>query len=181
MRIILPDLGIVTAAEPATYLLTPFQRGELVLQAFIARVKKRFRSMTYGTTLPVFFDGLVAMKEAGVDVRCIFDHTQACGKAEKAHIEALVGAGFVDGKDFLIGTSPEHHAINHLKACWADDGYVLHGSWNYSASADQQYNSIEVVTSPELLTLFDKAFEFAWTWILANEEAYQTFSREVTP
>ena len=171
----------MTATEPAQYLLTPFQRGSVVLEAFLkdvlTRRPQRFRSMTYGTTLAPFFDAVLAMKATGViEWRGILDHTQAMGKAEKAQLERIVGAGVVDGTDFLIGTSPEHHEINHLKATWLDDSLVLHGSWNYSASASAQYNSLEIVDSPELAALLQQAFDFAWDWIKTNEAAYQTFT-----
>lgn len=178
MKTILPSIGVVTATEPAQYLLTPFQQGAVVLGAFLqdaqARKPQRFRSMTYGTTLAAFFDAVVAMKKAGIEWGGILDHTQAMGKAEKAQLERIVAAGMVDGADFLVGTSPEHHQINHLKACWDSDGYVLHGSWNYSASADAQYNVIEVTHSPEIAAAYDQAFDFAWAWIKTNEAAYQT-------
>ncbi|MDE2101529.1 MAG: hypothetical protein KGL39_30065 [Patescibacteria group bacterium] len=178
MKAILPALGVVTATEPAQYLLTPFQDGTKVLTAFLEgvlqRKPKRFRSMTYGTTLQPFFQHLVDFVTADIDSKNIYDHTQAMGKAEKAQLEWLVSRGYKDIERFLLGTTPLHRQINHLKAMWDSDGYLFHGSWNYSASADQQYNVIEVTHSPEIVALYDQAFDFAWDWILKNEPQYQT-------
>ncbi len=174
MASFLPAIGIVQAQEPATYLVTPFQDGAKAYLAFLSQAKSRIRVMIYGFTLAPVVDALVAAKKAGLDVKCIFDHTQAMGHAEKPEIERLVAGGFKDGQDFLIGTSPEHHAINHLKATWIDGTAVFHGSWNYSVSATQEYNSIEIVPSPDLAATFDKVFDFAWQWIQQNESAYQT-------
>jgi phosphatidylserine/phosphatidylglycerophosphate/cardiolipin synthase-like enzyme len=175
MKKLLPSIGIVDAAEPATYLLTPFQDGQKAYLAFLGQAEKKIRMMIYGFTLSAIVDDLIAAKQKGLDIKIIFDHTQAMGKAEKPEIEKLVAGGLLDGEDFLIGTSPEHHQINHLKATWIDDAHVLHGSWNYSMSASLQYNSIEVVTAPELAAMFDQVLDYAWDWIKKNEEQYQVF------
>lgn len=177
MKTILPAIGVVEATEPAQYLLTPFQQGHVALQAFldnvIARKPKAFRSMTYGTTLQPFFQSLDKMQRVGIPWHGIFDHVQAMGRAEKKELEWLASRGLKDGHAFVLGTTPLHHAINHLKACWDSDGYVFNGSWNYSVSADSQYNVIEIVHSPEVASAYDAAFDFAWNWIQGHEGAYQ--------
>lgn len=176
MNNLLPQLGIVQASAPATYLITPFQDGTRALQGFLGQITTTAHSMTYGTTLAPFFDTLIAWRQhRGPAWRGIFDHTQAMGTTERAQIQRLVDAGYVDGRDFVIGTSPEHHQINHLKAMWGDGEWVWHGSWNYSVSANAQYNSIEIVQSAELAALFQQAFDFAWDWIVAHEPQYQVF------
>lgn len=176
MPSILPSIGVVQASEPATYLLTPFQNGEQAYLAFLRQAKRKVRVMIYGFTLDDVVLQLIAFRQQGLDVKCIFDRSQASGRTERPEIEKLVAGGFKDGVDFVVGTSPEHHQINHLKATWIDDAAVLHGSWNYSTSASAQYNSIEMVQSPELAALFEQAFQFAWGWIMQNEAAYQTFT-----
>ncbi len=181
MASILPAIGIVQAREPATYLITPFQDGTKAYLAFLGQAKRSIRIMVYGFTLAPVVDALIVAKQKGVSVNLILDHTQAMGHAEKPEIERLVAGGFVDGRDFLIGTSPEHHAINHLKATWIDSGEpdaaVFHGSWNYSLSATQELNSIEIVPSPELAQAFDQVWDFAWDWVLKNEAQYQSFTK----
>ena len=181
MKTILPNLGIVQASEPSTYLLTPFQDGEAAYLAFLSQATRKVRMMIYAFTLDDVVQRLIALRGQGLDVKCIFDRSQAGGRTERTELQRLVAAGFVDGKDFLVGTSPLHHEINHLKATWLDDKFVLHGSWNYSTSASAQYNSIEMVESPELAALFDQAFAFAWNWILQNESSYQTLRADAPP
>jgi phosphatidylserine/phosphatidylglycerophosphate/cardiolipin synthase-like enzyme len=166
---ILPAIGVVQAKEPGLYLLTPFQDAEKAYLAFLRQATHTTRIMIYGFTLDDVVEELVRQKAAGVDIKIIFDRSQASGRAERAEIERLVAGGFKQGVDFVVGTSPEHHAINHLKATWIDGTTVWHGSWNYSASANAQYNSVEIVRSQELAALFDQAFEFAWKWIVENE------------
>jgi len=171
---ILPNIGVIEASDPATYLITPFQNGDQAYLAFLGQATKKVRVMIYGFTLDDVVQQFISQKAAGVDVKLIFDHSQAEEHAERPEIQKLVAGGFKDGVDFLIGTSPKHHAINHLKATWIDDEAVLHGSWNYSVSADAEYNSIEIVRSPELARAFDQVFSFAWRWILQNEAVYNT-------
>ena len=175
-KTILPSIGIVTADDPATYLITPFQDGTAAYLAFLKAATHTVRIMIYGFTLAPVVDALIAQKAAGLDVKLILHHTQAMGHAEKPQLERMVAGGFVDGRDFLVGTSPEHHAINHLKATWTDQTMVFQGSWNYSLSATQELNAIEIVQAPALAATFDSAFAFAWQWILAHEAAYQTFT-----
>lgn len=172
MRTILPDIGVVTADEPATYLITPFQNGLGAYEAFLRAATRSIRVMIYSFTLEPVVDILCAQKQAGVDVKLVFDESQAHGHAEAPAIAALTAGGFRDRTDFVVGTSPEHHAINHLKASWVDSAHVFQGSWNYSLSATQELNSIEIVTAPKVATTFDQVFRFAWAWILQHEPAY---------
>ena len=176
MKSLLPAIGIVEATEPATYLITPFQDAAQAYSRFLDQARARLRIMIYGFTLAWVADLLVTKKRAGVDVKLILDHSQAVGHCEAPVLQRLVAGGFVDGVDFLIGTSPDHHAINHLKATWIDEAYVWHGSWNYSLSANQQLNSIEIIASPELARTFDRVFTWSWDWVKTHEAGYQTLS-----
>jgi phosphatidylserine/phosphatidylglycerophosphate/cardiolipin synthase-like enzyme len=176
---VLPKIGIVQTDGPATYLLTPFQDGEQAYLAFLSTASNKIRMMIYGFTLDSVVDALIAAKAKGLDIKIIFDHSQSAGCAEHAAIEKLCQGGFKDGVDFLIGTSPEDHAINHLKSTWIDDTSVLSGSWNYSTKASQEFNDITVVTAPAVAALYDQMFTFAWGWIQSNESSYNNISMEV--
>ncbi len=171
---LLPSIGVIQAPEPSTYLLTPFQDGVKTYLAFLAQAQKSIRMMIYSFTLAQATDDLIAAKGRGLDIGCIFDYSQSRGKYEKAQLQRLVDAGFVDGKDFVVGTSPKSHAICHLKAAWIDGTHVLSGSWNFSNSATSEYNDICITTSPELAAAYQRAYDFGWQWILSNEKAYQT-------
>lgn len=179
MSNLLNPLGIVSNGG-ITRLLTPFATN--APQAFAEFLKKAaapgamLRTMIYGCTLDIFFDALVAAKAAGADVRVIFDHTQAEGRAEHAQIEKLMGEGFVDGKDFLIGTSPQAHQIVHLKATFirvGDQSFIEEGSWNYSASATAQVNHLAFSEDADWADLLLVGFDYCWNWIQTNEPQYQ--------
>lgn len=166
---ILPSLGAVTVAAPAEYLLTPFQNGELAFQTFLSEAKVAHRSMIYSATLPMFYDQLIDFHQQGLDSKTIFDHTEASTAFEQAQLKRLVDAGLVYGKDFLVGTSPEAHAILHIKASWVDSQSVWMGSWNYSKVASQELNTIEVVQAHILADMLENAFDYVWGWIEKHE------------
>lgn len=175
-----PALGTLTETVPLSMVISPFADPQAGMIAFLARAAvkgAKLRTMIYGCTWQPFFDALVTAKNAGADVKVIFDHTQACGPKEKARIEALVAAGFVDGEDFLIGTSPAQHQIVHLKrtAIWTPDGKaaVEFGSWNYSDSATKQLNDVTIVESQHIAAYTDMAFNYLWQWIKTHEAAMQ--------
>ena len=180
MNAILSSLGILFDAAPQTRLITPYADGLAAFEAYLANSAQpgaRLRTMIYGCTLQPFFDALIAAHRAGCDVRVIFDHTQAAGRAEAPQIERLMAAGLEDGKHFLIGTSPVHHQIVHLKATVirTPDGraVVEDGSWNYSVSASQQLNDLCFTESDALARYYEQAFDRLWDWVKVNEPQYQ--------
>ena len=181
MNAILSSLGILHESAEQTRLITPYADGLSAFEAYLASSAQpgaRLRTMIYGCTLQPFFDALIAAHTAGGDVRVIFDHTQAAGKAEAPQIERLLDAGLVDGEQFLIGTSPVHHQIVHLKATVirTPDGRVTveDGSWNYSVSASQQLNDLCFTESDALARYYEQAFDRLWDWVKSNEPQYQT-------
>ena len=178
---ILASLGVIHETAEQTRIITPFADGLKAFEAFLggAAVKgAKLRTMIYGCTLQPFFDGIIAAHQAGADVGIIFDHTQAAGRAEAPQIERLKAADLVDGQHFLIGTSPEHHQIVHLKATviWSPDGRVgvECGSFNYSPSASLQINDLCFVESAALGAYYEKAFDLLWAWVKQHEPQYQT-------
>jgi len=130
--------------------------------------------MIYGATLEAFFDDVLAARQRGVDVKVIFDHEQSTGHTEHPMIQKLVDSGFVDGIDFVIGTSPEAGQIIHIKATWIDGRWVEDGSLNYSVSAFKQINTIGIMDWPEYALYLDNIFETQWKWILDHDQRYNT-------
>ncbi len=180
MNDILASLCILHERAQQTRLITPYADGLSAFDAFLASSAQpgaRLSTMIYGCTLQPFFDALIAAHRAGCDVRVIFDHTQAAGRAEAPQIERLMAAGLEDGKHFLIGTSPVHHQIVHLKATVirTPDGraVVEDGSWNYSVSASQQLNDLCFTESDALARYYEQAFDRLWDWVKVNEPQYQ--------
>ena len=167
MNAILSSLGILHETAEQTRLITPYADGLKAFEAFLAGAAApgaKLRTMIYGCTLQPFFDALIAAHTAGCDVRVIFDHTQAAGKAEAPQIDRLIAAGLKDGEHFLIGTSPVHHQIVHLKATvirTPDNKVTVEdGSWNYSVSASQQLNDLCFTESDALANYYEHACVF---------------------
>ena len=178
--ITLQQLGIVQGSFQITSLSQPFDNPLQAFQQFLANAEApgtKLRTIIYGCTLKQFFDGVIEAKRAGCDVKVLFDHTQAAGRAEKPEIEALVQAGLKDGVDFLIGTSPEHHQILHQKATtiWAPSKIptTLLGSWNYSESASYQANNFVLIESEPLAQQQEQLFNSIWDFVNKNEQSYQ--------
>lgn len=171
----LGSLGIVAGSPHQTRLVTPYQSVMPALVTFWNAPKQKQRAMIYGDTCPEFFDAIMANVKRGVDMRVIFDHTQSAGPTEKAQIERIVAGGLVDGKHFLIGTSPQAGQIVHIKCTVNDDQHVEDGSLNYSPSALKQVNSVCFTDWPEWAQYLDTVFDELWGFILANEARYQTF------
>ena len=126
--------------------------------------------MDYGYTLKLLSDALIEALGRGVHVYCLFDHTQAHGRAEQAQLDRLTAAKV----PWLEGTSPLHHAIMHSKCMIVDGKDVLRGSYNFTESAAVQANTCEV-------TRDDVAYAFwltgkwydIFSYIKANELAMQ--------
>ena len=180
MNAILASLGILHERAQQTRLITPYVDGLSAFEAFLAGAAvpgALLRTMIYGCTLQPFFDALIEAHRCSADVRVIFDHTQAAGRAEAPQIERLMAAGLKDGEHFLIGTSPVHHQIVHLKATVirtpGGKAMVEDGSWNYSVSASQQLNDLCFTESDALARYYEQAFDRLWDWVKTNEPQYQ--------
>jgi len=173
MQEILGALGVIKGTPEQTRLVTPYADGIKAFSAFLGTAKTKMRTMIYGATLALFFDALIAAKARGIDIKVIFDHTQSAGHAEHPQIQRLIVAGWKDGEDFVIGTSPEAGQIIHIKATWIDSRFVEDGSLNYSPSAFKQINTVTFSDWPDYAAYLDGIFEQSWTWILANDQRYQ--------
>ena len=180
---ILESLGVIHESAEQTRVITPFADGLKAFETFLSGAavpNAKLRTMIYGCTLQPFFDAVIAAHRAGADVGIIFDHTQAAGRAEAPQIAKLKAAGLVDGQHYLIGTSPEHHQIVHLKATviWTPDGRagVEDGSWNYSPSASLQMNDLCFTESADLGAYYLKAFDALWDWVKAHEPQYNGYA-----
>lgn len=104
----------------------------------------------YGLTYGPLIDALVAAHARKVDVRIVADHTQAEGTAEKPELQRLVDAGI----DLLIGTS-SRGAIDHSKYLVAvGQGTVAFGSFNFSAGALAQDNTLTETNDGAMVAVF---------------------------
>jgi phosphatidylserine/phosphatidylglycerophosphate/cardiolipin synthase-like enzyme len=95
----------------------------------------------YSMSLALLTDALDAAVKRGVHVYCLFDHTQAGGKAEKVQLDRLTAAKV----PWLEGTSSIHRAILHSKYMVFGGVTVLQGSYNFTDSAAFQANTCSVI------------------------------------
>lgn len=176
MHEVLQSLGVIQGSPSQTRLVTPYADGLKVFSSFLGTAKTTMKTMIYSATLPVFFNDVIAAKARGVQVKVIFDHSQSEGHAEHPQILQLIKNGFKDGEDFIVGTSPVHDQIIHIKSTWIDGRWVEDGSFNYSQSALAQINTICISDWPEYAAFLDTLFQLQWDWILKHESRYNSLT-----
>ena len=125
----------------------PFDKGaaENAVVNLLNSAEKEIWGNAFGLTDPRFVDALIAAKQRGVEVVFTADSTQAAGPHEKPLVVELLKAGC----DIQIGKSPVHSQLLHLKAFEIDGKVVEDGSWNFSPSASQQLNVVNIYNSPK--------------------------------
>lgn len=126
---------------------TPFDhgQGEQAVLGLIDRAKIEIHGNAYGLTDPEFVQALIDAHDRGVEVVFTVDKTQAAGPHQAPLIAQLRKAGC----DVQVGKSPDHSQLLHLKAFEVDQEWVEDGSWNYSPSANEQLNVINLYHCPE--------------------------------
>lgn len=188
-----PQGAALTAAhtEPFTADLVPFDptmvdhlrdidAGHLMLfaprddttGAFLALLRAAKQSILisiYGFTLAAATDVLIAKHQAGVNVRVLFDHTQACGPSEKAQVARLEAAGV----PHWIGTSPKAGQILHSKVTVVDGCLTETGSWNYSVSASKEFNTLVLAKDPQGAQKLTQYVETLIAWVEAHDPQWQ--------
>jgi hypothetical protein len=118
--------------------------------------------------------------------RYLFDKSQEAGPAARPVVQALVQKLSPD--QWAIGTSKKAGQILHAKAIaltypWGkqgtsqalvrNPGLTITGSFNLSGSANEQFNIIDIVTSPSRTALFRKMIESMFVWVKTNEGGNQ--------
>ena len=149
-------------------LVAPYDDTTGAFLALLNSAQKSILISIYGYTLDEATTILIAKHRAGVDVRILFDHTQACGTAEKAQVAKIAAAGI----RHWIGTSPDAHQILHSKITVVDGQLVESGSWNYSVSAAKQANTFDLANAPDIAAQYSAFIEGLIAWVQANEPQY---------
>jgi hypothetical protein len=107
--------------------------------------------------------------------RFLFDKTQAAGTKEKPILQVLVKN--LQASQWAIGTSKKAHQILHTKAVVltypTGPAWSMTGSFNFSASAESQFNIVDVIVSPSRGALFRKMIEAMFDWVKTNEGSNQ--------
>ena len=163
------DPAIIDALRKLDYgkllLLAPRDDTTGGLLALLNAARRSILISIYGFTIPQAADILIAKHQAGVDVRILFDHTQACGPKEKALVARLAAAGV----PHWVGTSPKARQILHSKVCVVDGELAESGSWNYSLSGSKQANTWVLEKSPDAAAKLTAFIEDLIGWVAQHE------------
>jgi phosphatidylserine/phosphatidylglycerophosphate/cardiolipin synthase-like enzyme len=150
-------------------MLAPYDDTTGAFLALLKSAKKSILISIYGFTIAEAADTLIAQHQAGLDVRVLFDHTQAAGTAERVQVARLAAAGV----PHWIGTSPVAHQILHGKVTIVDGELCETGSWNYSVSAAHQFNTFVIERSPDSAVKLTAFIERLIDWVKAHEAKLQ--------
>lgn len=107
--------------------------------------------------------------------RFLFDKTQEAGHAERPIVQGLVAK--LHPGQWAVGTSSKAHQILHTKAVVLllpdGGGWTMTGSFNLSASAQDQFNIVDVVISQSRADLFAHRIGAMFDWVKQNEGGNQ--------
>ena len=135
---------------------TPYDNGnaEYYVLELIRYAKKSIHMCAYGFTDSQICDALCQMKYKGIDVQIVMDKTEANG----VHQAPLVAQMQAQGIPVYIGKSAVKNQLIHAKFIVVDGKVVEDGSWNYSPSASQQDNFVNIIYSDERAKMFEDFF-----------------------
>lgn len=133
-------------------------------------------SSQYGFTDQDIADLFVQLAANGKS-RFLFDKTQEAGHKERPIVQAMLMK--IGAAQWAIGTSPKAHRILHTKAIallYPDGtGWTVTGSFNLSATAQEQFNIVDVVGSRSRSELFASRIDAMFNWVKTNQPQNQPF------
>jgi phosphatidylserine/phosphatidylglycerophosphate/cardiolipin synthase-like enzyme len=144
------------SADVSSY-FSPYAKCEPVILQQLSCVHRSVLISCYGLTNQPIATQLLKLHRQGVTVIICVDKLQAAGRSDQTHI--LKAAGI----PVIVKKSP---TLEHNKLMILDHETVLTGSWNFSASADLQDNTLLVITHDAPTV---QAFEDAWKRIFTRD------------
>jgi cardiolipin hydrolase len=149
----------ITTCDAQTY-FSPDQDCLTAINSFADGAQHQLLVADYSFVDPQLTEELVKLHQRGVEVRCVFDKTQAGGKAEQVQLAELKSAGV----PYLIGHSEKDH-IMHLKCMIRDGTDVLSGSFNFTSTAELEDNTFDIVLgNVDRTALFVTKWNKLWTF-----------------
>ena len=135
-----------------------------------AQKKAECHSSQYGFTDQDIADLFVQLAK-NTHSRFLFDKVQEAGPKERPIVQAMLK--HIGATQWAIGTSKKAHQILHTKAIailYPDgSGWTVTGSFNLSASAEQQFNIVDIVGSRSRAELFANRIDVMFDWVKTNE------------
>lgn len=171
--------GVDTVAQPTgdvkswdTYFAPDDDIHEVIVAGLTQAAQKRAEchSSQYGFTDQDIADLFVRLGTNSRS-RFLFDKVQEAGPKERPIVKAMLK--HMSAAQWAIGTSKEAHQILHTKAIailYPDGtGWTVTGSFNLSASAEQQFNIVDIVSSRSRAELFANRIDGMFEWVKTNQ------------
>jgi len=130
---------------------SPYENIENVVVMRLSEAKESIKCSLYGITNKRITETLIKKKSEGLEVILCLDKTQSAGKSS-THRELEE-----NGIEIVIKKTA---FLEHNKFCIIDNNRVIMGSWNFSASAQKQDNSmVDISECNDVINKFLKAFD----------------------
>jgi len=121
---------------------------------WISRANRSVHVLIFSFTLDDIGDALLDAHGRGIDVRVVFEKGQVSRYSEYFRLAAA-------GVPVRNDTNPDHM---HNKVAIVDGHIVLTGSFNWSASAEDDNNeNLIVIRSAELAAAYESEFQRIWS------------------
>lgn len=140
--------------------VTPYDGGNAHADTvrLINKAKKRIRVSAYAFTDTLIARALSQAVSRKVDVKVILDKSQAQNKYEAPVLDELKQGAV----QYKIGTSPVDSQLLHMKMITVDGTYTMTGSYNFSLSAANQFNELDIIKSKKRAQLFEFYWDKVW-------------------
>jgi phosphatidylserine/phosphatidylglycerophosphate/cardiolipin synthase-like enzyme len=151
IAMILCASGIIQAQCTVEPYFSPYDNVEKVVVKRLSDAKDSIKCSLYGITNRQITDTLTKKVSDGVKVILCLDKTQSAGKSSTHKELEQAGVEIVIKKTGVL---------EHNKFCVIDNKRVVMGSWNYSANAQKQDNSmVDLSGCDGIIKSFTDAFE----------------------
>lgn len=168
-------------------LFAPYDDTHGEFLKFVQTAKRSIRMIIFSYTLPDLTDILIEKHKQGLTVEILMDYEQSHNSAADTQVQRLMAAGIkpVVGTSPIIAGAPEAELhsghtptdpigwVLHMKATVVDEEGVEDGSWNYSAAASNECNTVNIVWNKERAAAFLDQFTCLRDWILEHQPQLQ--------
>ncbi len=131
------------------------ERCDSLIAELLGLAKHYAYVAVYSFTSELLADVLIELKNRGVDIKVVIEEQQA--NIMGSEYERLKSAGVdvkIDGNPYLM----------HHKFVVIDDQFVITGSYNWSAAAENRNDeNVVVINGEEVARLFKAEFERVWS------------------
>lgn len=131
------------------------ERCDRIITDILDRAERYVYVAVYSFTSDLLADVLIELKNRGVEVKVVLEDQQV--NVRGSEYERLKNAGV----DVKIDGNPD---LMHHKFAVIDDEFVITGSYNWSAAAeDRNDENLIVLRDKEVAELYKKEFERVWS------------------